>query len=153
MSEENTSIDKEAYDVEKEIRLLYENLSPEEKSLFENFELKIGKILEKAQDKKLDNIDNDEPLDFSEKHPEILHPKHITNAPHEITVYVKAEVSEIDENGHLAETKDLFEKYYHIPVRNQKDYRIYVDKFFEKFHSNLELTCQEIHTNNQNADA
>jgi predicted Zn-dependent protease with MMP-like domain len=149
---DNNNENPKAYDVEEEIKKLYDQIPENERKIFENFEVKIAEVIAKAKEHTLDNIDTDKPLDFSEKHPGILHPQKLTTAPHEITVHVRAMVSEIDNDGHLGEPKDLFEQYYHIPVRHQKDYKIYVDKFFEKFHSNLELTCQEVHTENQNSN-
>jgi hypothetical protein len=149
----NTTDKNDNIDVDNQIKQLYDSLPEHEKRIFANFDQKVAEILLAAKEQRLDELSTDEPLDFTKKHPEILHPPHITDSPHEITVHVKAEVSEIDENGSLAEIKEIAEQFYHIPIKNKMDYRIYLEKFFEKFHSNLELTCQEIQANQSDTNA
>lgn len=134
-------------DIEQKIKQLYDELSPEHKQFLENYNAKLTQILQGSPTPDpYYELDNDNPLDLNKKHPEILHPKHLSDAPHEIVVYVKAEVSDIDNKGNLSQVKDLCEQYYHIPVPAGRDYSLYMTKFFEKFHSNLELACQEANT-------
>jgi len=130
---------------------IFEKLTEEEKQFLDKINKKIVQHLDKIKEAHFEQLDSqvDTPVDFSEKHPEIIHKKHLSVAPHEITVYIKAEVSEIDDKGYLTEVKDLFEKYYHIPVKAKEDYRLYVEKFFEKFHSSLEKSCQEVQKEKQ----
>jgi hypothetical protein len=142
----NTNTSASDSDIEAKLKQAYDELSEDEKKIVNKFDQKISDIIKEKIEHKYDHLENDDPLDFSLKHPDVMHPKHITSSPHEITVFVKAEVSDIDNKGNLSEIKDLFEKYYHIPVPNNTDYMVYVTKFFEKFHSDLEITCQEIHT-------
>jgi hypothetical protein len=142
----NTNTSASDIDIEAKLKQAYDELSEDEKKIVDKFDQKISDIIKEKIEHKYDHLENDDPLDFNLKHPDVMHPKHITSSPHEITVFVKAEVSDIDNKGNLSEIKDLFEKYYHIPVPNNTDYMVYVTKFFEKFHSDLEITCQEIHT-------
>jgi len=126
---------------------IYEQLTEEEKQLLAKIENKLNSVVEEIKDNRFVNIDTDNPNvvpDFSEKHPDLIHPKHLTIAPHEITFLIKAEVSEIDDKGYLGEIKEIVEKYYHVPVKAKDDYEIYMNKFFEKFHSSLESVCQEL---------
>lgn len=133
-------------DIQAKLKQIYDELSEDEKQILDKFDQKISDIIKEQAEHQYDHLENDDPLDFNLKHPEIMHPTHITSSPHEITVYVKAEVSDIDDKGNLSQIKDLFEQYYHIPVPNNTDYMLYVTKFFEKFHADLEITCQEINT-------
>jgi len=130
---------------------IFERLTSEEKQLLEKINKKVVEELDKIREDQFKHLDDepDAPIDFSDKHPEIIHKKHLSSFPHEITVYVKAEVTEIDDKGYLKDVKDLFEKYYHIPVKAKEDYKIHIEKFFEKFHSSLEISCQEIQKEKQ----
>jgi hypothetical protein len=140
MTEENRFTE-----IEKKTKELYDALPLEHREILENYNKKLSEILQGfATLDPYEHLDNEEPLDLSKKHPEILHPKHLTDAPHEIVAYLKIEVSNLDNNGNLNEIKDLCEQYYHIPIPAGVDYNLYVSKFFEKFHSNLELSCQEV---------
>lgn len=139
-------------DIQAKLKQAYDELSEDEKKILDKFDQKISDIIKEHTEHQYDHLENDDPLDFSLKHPEIMHPTHVTSSPHEITVIVKAEVSDIDNKGNLSQIKDLFEQYYHIPVPNNTDYMIYVNKFFEKFHADLEITCQEIHKENSTTE-
>lgn len=133
---------------DKYIKEAIESFSPEEKRVFEKIQQKLSNSLMQQVDHKydwmneIDEKEDPEP-DFSQKHPDILHPKHITIAPHEIVFYIRAEVSEIDDTGHLKGVKDLAEKYYHIPVKVKEDYSLFMDKFFEQFEQTLANTCRD----------
>jgi DNA replication initiation complex subunit (GINS family) len=134
------------------IDAIFESLTDEEKQFLEKINNRIVEQLNKIKETRFDHLDeqpSEAPLDFADRHPEIIHKKHLSVSPHEITIYIKAEVSDIDERGYLNEVKDLFEKYYHIPVAAKEDYKVYVEKFFEKFHSSLEDSCQEIQKEKQ----
>jgi hypothetical protein len=126
---------------------IYDQLTAEEKQLLSKIEEKMGSVVEEMKDDRFDHIDTNDPNgvpDFSKKHPDIIHPKHVTVAPHEITFSLKAEVSEVDDKGYLSSVKEVVNKYYHVPVKAKDDYEIYMNKFFEKFHASLESVCQEL---------
>jgi hypothetical protein len=126
---------------------VYDQLTEEEKQLLSKIEEKLGSVVEEIKDNRFANIDINDPNgvpDFSEKHPDVIHPKHVTIAPHEITFSLKAEVSEIDDKGYLGDIKEVVNKYYHVPVKAKDDWEIYMNKFFDKFHQSLENVCQEL---------
>jgi len=126
---------------------IYDQLTEEEKQLLSKIEKKMGSVVEEMKDERFANIDTNDPNgvpDFSEKHPDIIHPKHVTIAPHEITFSLKAEVSEVDDKGYLSSVKEVVNKYYHVPVKAKEDWELYMNKFFEKFHNSLENVCQEL---------
>ena len=121
------------------------SFTPEEKELFAKIQSKLLEAIEEEQNHRydyIDDIDKNPNLNLDHRHPEITHPKHITNAPHEIIFYIKAEVSEVNANGELSDTKELVEKYYHIPVKVKEDYHIFMDKFFTQFQDTLQNTCR-----------
>lgn len=128
---------------------IFKDLSAEEKQLLEKIEDKLSSVLNDAKTHKFDHWDNmpDNP-DFSRKHPEVLHPKTLTLGPYEITVTIKAEVSEVDSKGYLSDNIAVLEKFYHIPVKAKEDYEPYMNKFFDIFHDSLEKTCQNFNTKN-----
>jgi hypothetical protein len=128
---------------------IFKDLSTEEKALLEKIETKLSSVLHDAKTHKFDHWDkmSDNP-DFSSKHPEVLHPKTLTVGPYEITVTIKAEVSEVDSKGYLSDNIEVLEKFYHIPVKAKEDYQQYMNKFFEIFHDSLEKTCQNFNTKN-----
>lgn len=129
---------------------ILDNLTPEEKEILSRIESKLAKALQEAKDTRydhLDSIENNNP-DFTQKHPELLHPKVLTRGPYEITVTVKAEVSEVDSKGYLSDNISILEKFYHIPIKAKEDYQVYLNKFFDIFHRSLENTCQDLNTNN-----
>jgi hypothetical protein len=129
------------------IDFIFNDLSDTEKSVLEGIKKKIDEKLEKLKESKfdeLDSIDPDKDIDFSDEHPDIIHKKHITNSPHEITILVHAETSTIDDKGNLSEVVDLLDQYYHIPVKAKEDYKIYLDEFMKKFHTTLEDTCRDL---------
>jgi hypothetical protein len=123
---------------------LEEILTPEEKQILIDLEKKISEKIKSIQNHKYDHLDNDTPLDLSQKHPETISPTHITEAPHEIKITVVAEISSIDDKGYLQDVKDVFRKNYHIPVLTGKDYMVYTEKFFSTFEQKLTATCQEL---------
>lgn len=123
-----------------------DSFTPEEKLLFQKIQNKLLEGLEEEQDHRYDYIDEIEKnpnFDFSHRHPEVTHPKHITDAPHEIIFYIKAEVSEINSKGELEDIKELVEKYYHIPVKAKEDYSLFMNKFFLQFQETLESTTRD----------
>ena len=134
----------------EDINDIYSLLTDEEKSFLKQIETKIAKGLESIKEHVFDHIDDNDTNnvpDFSKKHPEILHPKNLTKAPHEITINIKADVASIDSNGYLSEVVEILEKFYHIPVKAKDDYKIYLERFFQQFHQALESTCQELNPN------
>jgi hypothetical protein len=113
-------------------------LTDEERILLEKIEAKLYGDLSKYKDSRFDDPEQD----FSDKHPEILHSKHITNSPHEILITVTAEVTAVDNNGMLGDIKDLMSHYFHIPVKSGEDYSIFLSKFLQQFQETLEATCR-----------
>jgi hypothetical protein len=125
---------------------ILETLSEEEKKLLSKIENRIKEKFDAAREAKFDELNQDQPLDFSQKHPEVIEPVHIGKNPHEIRVSMTIEISEVDEKGYLKETKEMIKKNYHIPVPAQKDYNTYVQKFTSRFQQKLTETCQETFT-------
>lgn len=125
-------------------------LTEEEKTFLLKIDKKIAAKLEEIKEHKFDHLDNQD-LDLSEKHPEIISKTHITDCPHEIKISVVAEVSSIDDRGFLKDLKDIIKKYYHIPVMTDQNYMDYVDKFFQNFEDKLTATCKESINNQNNA--
>jgi hypothetical protein len=121
-----------------------EVLSESEIESLASINQKIYKHLEdKYKEKRFDHLDNDNPIDFADKHPDILHREHITDCPHEMRITLDVKISSIDEKGNLKEVKDLYLKYFHIPIPSQTDYVKTAEKFFEKFETKLYETCNE----------
>ena len=142
-----TEQDKQPSEEVNPIDFIFNDLSDTEKSVLEGIKKKIDEKLEKLKESKfddLDSIDPDKDIDFSDEHPDIIHKKHITNSPHEITILVHAETSTIDDKGNLSEVVDLLDQYYHIPVKAKEDYKIYLDELMKKFHTTLEDTCRNL---------
>jgi hypothetical protein len=129
---------------EPNIEAIINNLSKEEQKIFEKIQDKIIESINTMKDSKFDNLDNIDPASsFSDKNPDLIHPKHITNSPHEILITVTAEVSEVDDKGYLGATKDLMNQHYHIPVKTGEDYSLFLQKFLEQFQQTLESTCRD----------
>ena len=127
------------------IEQILQDLKPEERDIFDKIQLKISQELEKSKESRFDHLEKDHQngLEFAEKHPDVIHPNHITTSPHEILITVTAEVSSIDDNGYLGEVKDLMQQYYHIPVKSGEDYVLFLKKFLEQFQQTLESTCRD----------
>ena len=119
-------------------------LTPEEKEYLGVIEAKIQNKIRDLQKSKYDAIDNDEPLDLEELHPELGPPRHITSSPHEIRVYVNIETSTVNEKGYIDELKDITKKSYHIPVPPEKNYEEFIDKFVQYFETKLTETCKDM---------
>jgi len=133
-----------------ETDILEDLLTPEEKLLLSEIEKKISNKIKEIEKNKYDHLDNDDPLDLTHKHPDIVSPTHITDCPHEIKITVISEISSIDDRGYLKDVKEVFRKNYHIPVITGQDYTKYADKFFETFEKKLTSTCQEMINPKQN---
>ena len=123
---------------------LEEILSEDELESLASINAKIYKHLEDTQKShRFDHLDNDNPIDFSDKHPDVMHREHITDCPHEMRITLDSKISEIDDKGNLKEIKDLSVKYFHIPIPSQNNYLLIAEKFFEKFYTKLAETCEE----------
>lgn len=123
---------------------LEEILSLEELEALSNINTKIYKHLEEKQKPhRFDHLDNDDPIDFADKHPDVIHREHLTDCPHEMKITLDVKVSAVDDRGNLKEVKDLYLKYFHIPIPSQTDYIQIAEKFFEKFQNKLTETCDE----------
>jgi len=121
-----------------------EILTEEELEFLYNINKKIYEHQKNQSDKKYDHLDNEESLDFSDKHPDVIHKEHITDCPHEMRITVDTKVSAIDNKGYLSEVKNIDIKYYHIPIPSDTNYMEIVEKFFDTFQSKLLDTCKEI---------
>lgn len=120
-------------------------LSEEELDFLQKINLKIYESTKnQKQETKYDDIDNDDPLDFSDKHPELIHKEHITECPHEMRITLDIKVNSIDEKGYLKDVKELIVKYFHIPIPTNSDYMKVVLAFITKFESKLFETCTEV---------
>jgi hypothetical protein len=104
------------------------------------------KIFDHAASTNTNTEKTDDRLDFYER-PDLIHPDRLTDAPVEITFTVRVMVTETDENGNPKETIEVLDKFYHIPIINGKNYKVYVDNFLNRFDSKLEQTCQELQNN------
>jgi len=124
--------------------ILVNLLSDEEKKILADIENRFAEKLKEIEKTKYDHLDNDNPIDFSEKHPEAIPQQHITDCPHEIKISVIGEVSEVDDKGYLKEVKEVFRKNYHIPVLANKNYIEYTDNFFKYFEDKLLSTCNDL---------
>lgn len=123
--------------------IIQEILTEEEQKFLLGIEAKIVDKLKELEKTKYDHLDNDEPLDLSSKHSEIIPPIHITDSPHEIRISVTTEISGIDDKGYVNEIKEMFRKNYHIPVPANQDYMVYANKFFETLEIKLASTFKE----------
>lgn len=120
-------------------------LSEEELDFLQKINLKIYESTKNQQQQtKYDDIDNDDPLDFSDKHPELIHREHITECPHEMRITLDIKVNSIDEKGYLKDVKELIVKYFHLPIPTNSDYMKLVLAFINKFESKLFETCTEV---------
>jgi hypothetical protein len=99
---------------------------------------------EYQKNKKYDHIKADAPIDFSDKHPEIIHKEHITDCPHEMRITMEAKVSSIDNKGYLQEVKDITVKHFHIPIPSNTNYDEIVNMFFIKMQEKIFDTCTEV---------
>lgn len=90
-----------------------------------------------------DHIDEN-PIDFSDKHPELIHREHITECPHEMRITLDIKINSIDERGNLKDVKELIVKYFHIPIPANSDYLKLATSFITKFESKLFETCTEV---------
>lgn len=127
--------------------LIFQSLTTEEKRLLDNINLKIKNQLEQQKldkEKIFDQINDDEPIDFSSAHPDCIPHQHVTSAPQEITIKVNAEVSTVDNKGFLTDVVDVFQQYYHIPVPPSADYNYYIKAFFDRFHKDLADACSDV---------
>lgn len=131
---------------------MIDELSEDEKKILDKIQTKILASLEdekNEKNKKLENITNPY-VDLSQDHSGIIKSKNLTGFPNELIFTIKAEVSQIGEYGQLLSIVDVIEKFYHIPIEPENDYKPHVDNFFNKFHNTLEETCKIIHSNKQN---
>lgn len=127
------------------------DLSEEEKLIIEKIQEKLFEHFEKQQKHKREQLEtiSEGPIDFSEKHPDIIHSKNITTAPNELIFTIKAEASAVNSKGELESVVDIVEKFYHIPLKQKEEYKQYMDNFFDKFHNTLEETCKIINLDNK----
>lgn len=130
---------------------IYNSLSEEEKILLESIEAKMTALIEEEKQNKHTQLEAlaEQGADFSTKHPDIIHSKHITRFPREIVFSIRAEVTQLDDKGNLASVVELIEKFYHIPVHAEQDHNLYVDNFFNNFHKTLEKTCKILNKFNE----
>jgi hypothetical protein len=119
-------------------------LSEEELEFLAKINHKIYDSLKKQQENtKYDHIDEN-PLDFADKHPELIHKEHITECPHEMRITLDVKINSIDEKGNLKEVKELIVKYFHVPIPTNTDYMHIATAFITKFESKLFETCTEV---------
>jgi hypothetical protein len=120
------------------------DLTDEEKTIIEKLDKKISSILEKKREEYYENIDDNLGKHFNDKHPGIAPPKGVTQCQHEIRITTIGQVYEVDENGYVSQTKEMYRKFYHIPVGvGSEHYETYIEKFFNTFEEKLTATCKE----------
>ena len=127
-------------------------LSEAEKQLLDKIQTKLFSSLENQKSEKNKKLENlvDPYIDLTQDHPDILKSKNITGSVNELVFTVKAEASQIGDTGQLLSIIEIVEKFYHIPIELNSNYKNHIEDFFHKFHSNLEETCRIIHSNKNN---
>lgn len=120
-------------------------LSEEEIDFLAKINAKIYNSLKlKEEPKKYEDINDDNSIDFSDKHPELIHREHITECPHEMRITLDIKVNSIDEKGNLQDVKELIVKYFHVPIPSNSDYMHIATSFIKKFETKLFDTCTEV---------
>jgi hypothetical protein len=131
---------------------IIDSLTEEEKLVLENIQDKISSFYEEQQKIKKQQLElvTDPVIDFADNHPDLIHSKNITTAPNELIFTLKAEASSLNSKGELESIVEIIEKFYHIPLTSKDDYHLYMDSFFNKFHSTLEENCRVINLDKTN---
>ena len=71
--------------------------------------------------------------------------KKLIECPHEIIFKVTANVLEENKDGQLVSSKEICTKDYHIPVPADKDYKEYMNIFFEFLENGLASSADKIY--------
>lgn len=82
--------------------------------------------------------------------PESENIKKLIDCQHEIIFSIIANVLSQNEKGEIVGVKEVCKKNFHIPVPIDKDYKDYMNRFFEYLESNILQTIRE--TNNDTKD-
>lgn len=123
-------------------------LTEEEKNQLDIIQKKIQSNLNKLYKKNIENFSKNNQIDEPLNLDEASHPKHITTNQREILISIRAEISTIDEKGHLKDIQQCLDNYYHIPVAADTDYQKLLDEFVNKFDSELTSCARKIHPEN-----
>jgi hypothetical protein len=123
-------------------------LTAEEKQQLDIIQKKIQSNLDEIYKKNLQNFTENLDDSVSSGLDEASHPQHISNNQKEMLVYLRAEVSTIDEQGNLKDIQQCLDNYYHIPVAPNSDYEVLLKEFVDKFDSELTSCAKRIHPEN-----
>lgn len=127
-----------------------DNLTEEEKALWEKMSAKFEESFQEERKKNIEKMaKNSEDPDFFNKPKEI---KHVTGYQREILIKVNAEISTTNDHNRLLEIDNIVENFYHIPVPSGTNYIEKIDKFLEKFDQELEDCAIKINTNNESKE-
>lgn len=76
--------------------------------------------------------------------------KKLIECPHEIIFKITANVLEENKDGQLVSSKEICTKDYHIPVPADKDYKEYMDIFFDFLENGLASSADKIYNQEPN---
>jgi hypothetical protein len=76
--------------------------------------------------------------------------KKLIGCPHEIVFKVTANVLEENKDGELVSSKEICTKNYHIPVPADKDYKEYMNIFFDFLENGLASSADKIYNQENN---
>lgn len=123
-------------------------LTEEEQKQLELIQKKIQSNLDEIYKKNVEDfqstLNESSPLELDEA----SHPKHISTSQQEILISLRAEISTIDEKGHLSDIEQCLENYYHIPVAPNSDYKPLLEEFVTKFDNEVTTCAKRIYPEN-----
>jgi hypothetical protein len=123
-------------------------LTPEEQQQLDTIQKKIQNNLDLIYKKNVEEFKNKAEEPEQSELDEASHPKHITTSQREILISVRAEISTVDEKGHLQDVQQCLDNYYHIPVPPDSSYELFLQQFIDKFDSELTSCAKKIYPEN-----
>jgi hypothetical protein len=123
-------------------------LTPEEQQQLDTIQKKIQNNLDLIYKKNVEEFKNKSEEPEQTELDEASHPKHITTSQREILISVRAEISTVDEKGHLQDVQQCLDNYYHIPVAPDSSYELFLQQFIDKFDSELTSCAKKIYPEN-----
>lgn len=123
-------------------------LTPEEQQQLDTIQKKIQNNLDLIYKKNVEEFKNKAEEPEQSELDEASHPKHITTSQREILISVRAEISTVDEKGHLQDVQQCLDNYYHIPVAPDSSYELFLQQFIDKFDSELTSCAKKIYPEN-----
>lgn len=123
-------------------------LTEEEQKQLELIQKKIQANLNEIYKKNIEDFQNTVEESSSLELDEASHPKHITTSQQEILISLRAEISTVDEKGHLSNIEQCLDNYYHIPVEPNSDYKLLLEEFVAKFDNEITTCAKRIYPEN-----